>query len=139
MDRVIFDDSGILVSYIGLVANEDGLDVQLYLENNTHRVVTIEANEVSVNDFIIDPNFSSDIAARKRANAVMEFSNDDLEENGIEYIDTIEFTINVYDEDTLEDLFNSSIITLSQDDLDPLLIRSNVGYVIDNLISYLQN
>lgn len=81
MDRVIFDDSGILVSYIGLVANEDGLDVQLYLENNTHRVVTIEANEVSVNDFIIDPNFSSDIAARKRANAVMEFSNDDLEEN----------------------------------------------------------
>lgn len=139
MDRVIFDDSGILVSYIGLVANEDGLNVQLYIENNTRRAVSIDINEVSVNDFIMDPSFSCDIAARKRANAAIEFDNDDLEENGIEFFETIEFTINVCDEDTLDDLFNSGVITLNQDDLDPLQIRSNVGYVVDNLISYLQN
>ncbi len=57
MDRVIFDDSGILVSYIGLEANEDVLNVQLYIENNTRRTVSIDVNEVSVNDYIIESQF----------------------------------------------------------------------------------
>ena len=54
-------------------------------------------DDVSVNGFMCDPFWASTVSAGKKANEKITFSEKSFEENGIEAVEEITFTLHVYD------------------------------------------
>ena len=90
-----------------------GSDVYVYIENNSSKNITIEAEDVSVNGFMIDPAFMSDIGAGKKAYTLMSFMKSDLEENDISNITSIELKFSGYDYNTWKDIFETEVLTIN--------------------------
>ena len=56
---------------------------------------------------------SSDIAAGKKANDSLTFSQTDLEQNGINTIANIEFSLHIFDPESYDTLYDSELIKLN--------------------------
>jgi hypothetical protein len=64
-------------------------------------------DDVSVNDFMIDPFWASTLVAGAKTVSTISFYESDLEENGITDISKIEFNLRVYD---FDDFFAEDIV-----------------------------
>lgn len=117
-----YDDSGIVVMddqgfkiIMKRVSSEDsfwGADVYVYIENNSETDATFQARDVSINGFMIDPIFSSEVLAGKKAYDTLTFFESDLTENGIEFIDDMEVSFHIFNAsgwDTILDTPNTII------------------------------
>ena len=93
-----------------------GADIYVYIENNTGKNITVQTRDVSVDGFMVDPTFSSDVAAGKKAYDTITFYEDDLKNNGITDIKSIELKFDVFDADSWDDIFVSDVkkITFSE-------------------------
>jgi len=89
-----------------------GMDVYFYVENNSNDNVTIQAEDVSVNGYMIDPTFSVDLPVGKKAYTSMSFFEEDLKDNDIKSIEEIELVFDVWHMDTWDDLFKSKTIKI---------------------------
>ena len=74
-----------------------GYGVKVYLENKTDKELMFSISEVSVNGYMCDPFWATTVSAGKKANEQITFFESDLEANGIEAVEEITFTLNVYD------------------------------------------
>ena len=74
-----------------------GYGVNVYLENKTDKELMFSLGEVSVNGYMCDPFWARTVSAGKKANEQITFLESDLEANGIEKVEEISFTLNVYD------------------------------------------
>lgn len=74
-----------------------GYGVNVYLENKTDKELMFSLAEVSVNGFMCDPFWAKTVSAGKKANEQITFFESDFEANGIENVEEIAFTLNVYD------------------------------------------
>ncbi len=74
-----------------------GYTLKVYLENKTDKELMFAVDSVSVNGFMCDPFWAATVAAGKKANESISFSEGDLTENGIEKVEQIQFTLLVYD------------------------------------------
>lgn len=117
-----YDDSGLVVMeeqgfkiVAKKVSSDDsfwGADVYIYIENNSETDATFQAREVSINGFMIDPIFSSEVLAGKKAYDTLTFFESDLEDNEIESIDEIELSFHIFELsgwDTILDTPNTTI------------------------------
>lgn len=73
--------------------------LHVYLENKTDRNLMYAWDLVSVNDKMIDPFWALSVAAGKKACSEINFYRSDLEDNGIEAVENVEFTLIVSDYD----------------------------------------
>jgi hypothetical protein len=115
-----YDDSGFIAldkNDIKLVIkkldNENsiwGADIYVYIENNSGKDVTIQLRDVSINGFMVDPIFSSEVSAGKKAYDTITFLESDLKDNGIDKIDNIEFSVHAFDSTSWNTVFDSDII-----------------------------
>ena len=81
----------------------DAYTIDVYVENPTDTTIYVALVETSVNDCMIDPYFTVEIAEGKKANECFNFMKDDLDRNNItESIDKIAFKVAVYDSDWAE-------------------------------------
>jgi len=112
---VLLDQGGVRVTVQGLNTEDSfwGADVNLLVENDSGLNVIVTANDVSVNGYMIDPYFSCEVPSGKIAYDQMSFVQSDLDDNGVETIDTLEFTLHVYDAVSWNTLFDSDTVTLS--------------------------
>lgn len=78
-----------------------GFSMELFLENKDDESLMFSVRDVSVNSFMIDPFWASEIAAGKKANESVTFLSSDLEKNGIEKVEEITFTLVVYESDDM--------------------------------------
>lgn len=90
-----------------------GADIYIYIENNSGTDVTIQARDVSINGFMIDPMFSSDVLAGKKAFDTITFFESDLEENEIDSIDEMELSFHVFTLEDWNDMFDSATILVT--------------------------
>ena len=74
-----------------------GYGMNVYLENKTDKELMFSVGEVSVNGYMCDPFWATTVSAGKKANEQITFFESDLEANGIESVEEISFTLNVYD------------------------------------------
>ena len=76
--------------------------LKVFLENKTEVPVTFAWNEVSVNGYMCDPFWASEVAAGKKENTTITWWVTSFEENDIDYtkIETIEFVLDAYYIDT---------------------------------------
>ena len=78
----------------------DAYTVDVYVENPTDTTIYVAMVETSVNDCMIDPYFTVEIAEGKKANETFSFMKEDLDRNDItESIDKIAFKLAIYDAD----------------------------------------
>lgn len=87
-----------------------GPGILLYLENNGDVPITIQARDVSVNGFMIDPIFSSEIMPGKKAVDQITFMESDLEENEITVIEETEFSLHIFDSDSWDTIIDTEPI-----------------------------
>lgn len=111
---VLYDKNGVRIIDKGLATDElFGPEIRVYIENNTAQAITVQAQNVSINGFMTDPIFSSDIAPAKKINDGITFI--DLEENGIEKIEEAELSFIIFDMDSLDTIDESDTIKLKYD------------------------
>lgn len=96
--KVLYDGDGFKAVLKGISGEGSifGPGILLYLENNGDVPITVQARDVSLNGFMIDPIFSSEIMPEKKAIDQMTFMESDLEENGISGFEETEFSFYVY-------------------------------------------
>ncbi len=112
--ELVYDEDDIKIVVKGLSENDSiwGPGIVVYIENNTDNVVMIQARDVSINGFMIDPIFSCDISAGKHAIDAITFMSSDLESNEIEQINTCELSFQIMDYDSWDTIASTSLITL---------------------------
>ncbi len=81
----------------------DAYTIDVYVENPTDTTIYVALVETSVNDCMIDPYFTVEIAEHKKANECFSFMKEDLDRNGItDSIDKVSFKLAIYDADWAE-------------------------------------
>lgn len=97
-ELVLVDDENCTVKVTAVDADSIwGYALNVYLENKTDTELMFTVEDVSVNGFMCDPFWAASVAAEKKANEQIGFSEDDFEKNGIETVEEITFTLRVYD------------------------------------------
>lgn len=76
--------------------------VYVYMENKTDRNLMYAWDMVSVNDMMVDPFWATVVSAGKKACSEITFYRSELADNGIEEVESIEFTLLVSDYDNWE-------------------------------------
>jgi len=110
---VILDQDGIKVIYQGMSENIFGPTVDLFIENNTDTAFTIQARDTSVNGFMIEPTFSSDIMPGKKAVTDLTFFDSDFEDNGIETATDIELSFHIFNMDSWNTILDTEPIQIN--------------------------
>lgn len=90
-----------------------GVDIYVYIENNSGSDATIQMRNVSINGFMVDPVFSSDVLSGKKAFDTITFFENDLTKNDIKSIDELSFYFHVFELDDWDLIFDSEIITIT--------------------------
>lgn len=113
-DNVIIDNDYVTVIATGY---EDdaiwGYTVNLFLLNKTDKDIMFSVDEASVNGYMADPFYATEVAAGKCAFSSMSWSDTTLEDNNITTVEEIEFKFRAYDSDNwFGDDFANETITL---------------------------
>ncbi len=111
---VALEQDGIKVVIQQLVTDNSlwGADLRVYVENHSQRNVTIQVRDVSVNGFMLDPIFSCDVPAGKSAYDSISFMQDELDENDITAITSVELVLHVVDLDSWDTILDSDMIQI---------------------------
>lgn len=122
-EKQIFDDSGFtavdqdglrfIVRGVGEQESYFGKDVLVFVENQTGRNITVQLRNVSVNGFMVDPFFSCDVADGKVAYSAVSFMKEDLENDQIETIQSLEFNLVAFDYSSWDDILESDMVTVT--------------------------
>ncbi len=110
-DNIILEQDGLKFVVTG--TDEDsiwGYTVKGYFENDTENSVLFNWEDVSVNGIMCDPFFATSLPAHSCKYSDISFTSSSFEENGIEKVEEIEFTLNVKNlTDFMNDLFKDTI------------------------------
>lgn len=109
--EIVYNSEGIKIVVKDL--REDsfmGPELLLYIENLGNKNITVQATDVSINDFMTDTIFSADILAGKRAVEAATFLSSDIEENGIEEIKSLDIAFNIFDADNWNNITTTNNI-----------------------------
>ena len=112
-EQVIFNNNGIIITYLGIEKGWLGDCVKLRIENNSGKNYTIQTRDTSVNGYMVDDIFSCDVISGKIANDKIQFLSSDFEENGISEINNIEFSFHVFNSDDWMDDFDTVPIIIN--------------------------
>ena len=97
-DTVLVDNENCRIAVVGESYTDSiwGFTVPLYIENRANHPIMVSLDNVSVNDFMIDPFFSSEIPSGQKKLTSFNFSEKSLEESFIDEVEIIEFDMRVY-------------------------------------------
>lgn len=112
---VLLEQDGIKITVKEADSEESfwGADIYIYVENNTDKNVTVQASSVSLNGFMVEPYFSCDVAAGKKAYDTITFMESDLEENGIDSISDMEISFHVFNTESWDTIFDTEALAVS--------------------------
>ena len=111
---ILCDDENIKAECIGWVIGDDIFSAKVEIENKTDKNIKVITDNSSINDYEATLHFGKDITAGKKAVSYIVI--DDKTMNSISIhgkdINKLEFIFRALDQDTIERLFESDIITL---------------------------
>lgn len=91
-----------------------GPEVAVAIENNSDKNILVSTADLAVNGYMMNNScLSCQVAAGKAANSEITLYRSDLDESGIETVGTMEFSIQVSDYDTWDEIDTSERITLN--------------------------
>ena len=110
--ETIFEQDGIYIAHMCFEETWMGKDVVFFIANDTDEAITIQARDEVINGFMISGSMSSEVLPGKVAIGSLSFGEWQLEENGIEDIDFVEFRFRIIFEDW-GDSFETDLIRLT--------------------------
>lgn len=90
-----------------------GPGIVVYISNTSEKNICVQARDVSINGFMMDPIFSPEVAAGKHAVSTITFLSTDLEENAITAIETVELSFHVFDFDSWDGIADTAPVTIT--------------------------
>ncbi len=109
-----YEDEGLIIKVKDLKEDEIlGPELIVYIENRSSKNLVIQADNVSVNGFMVSPIFSCSVSAGKHAVDNVTFMESDLEDNDIDKITEIELSFHVFNDDKWSESFNTDPIKLT--------------------------
>lgn len=111
--EVVFQQDGVTV--IARVISEEfyGQSVQLLVKNETGRDIILEAENISVNGFTVDAWLYDTVCKDTVRFSELDLFSSGLQDNGIEAVEEVTFTLRVLDDTTYETLMKSGVLTVS--------------------------
>ena len=109
----VFHDNNIDIVIKGLAEKDSVLGKQIivYIANESDTNITVQARNMSVNGFMIDPIFSCDVVVGKHAVDTIILPKKNLEENEIQTIETVTLSFHIYDAITWKTIVDSPMVT----------------------------
>ena len=97
-----YDENGVKVVIKGLAKDDSlfGPGIVVYIENSSEKPITVQTRDVSVNGFMVDAMFSSDVMPGKHAVDTITFLSTELEENAITEIQNVELLFHIFNLDS---------------------------------------
>lgn len=128
-EQVIFEEGGIRITVKGMV-NDDfwGPGIKVLVENESTQNITVQTRNCSVNGLMMDPVFSCDVAAGKKANDTILFMESQLETAQISLIANVEFNLYIFNSDTWEGILDSDTISLNTSAADHVQTYNDSGF-----------
>lgn len=135
-ETVLFDELGIKITAKKVeLGGLFGTELKLLIENNYGEAITVQAEDVSVNGYMVGALLSSDVADGKKSNDELTILSSDLELCGIETIADLEFSFHIITSDGWETIIDTDRIqvrtsaydtyTYSYDDSGEVLYNAN--------------
>lgn len=114
-DKVLFDNEYCKMIVTGFETDEIwGYTMKVYLENKTDTELMFSTDGVAVNGFMCDPFWADTVAAGKRSNTEITWSDTAFEENGITEVEEIVLPIRVSNNnDWMEDPYVEEAFTVN--------------------------
>lgn len=113
--EVAYNQNGVKIVIKGL-SKEDSLlgpGIVVYMENTGDKDLTVQTRDVSINGFMVDAIFSSDVMVGKRAVDSITFMDSDLEENGITEITEVELSFHIFTMEGWDTIADTEAITIT--------------------------
>ena len=107
-NSIIYEDEIVKITYTG-IEESYSTDVKLTIENLSDQGITVQARDVSINGIMVNPIFSCDVVAGKKANDSMSFYS--LEDDGIDKIETMELSFHIFDEDSWDTIVDTEPVS----------------------------
>lgn len=108
----IYNQNGIRIVAKSVDDDLFGKGIRFYLENNTDTAVVVNAENVSVNGYMMTDLFYSDLAPHSHALDSLTLLSSELEENNIDTITDAELSLRITDADSYQTLDTTAPITL---------------------------
>lgn len=110
-----YEENGMKVVIKGLSENSSiiGPGIIVYIENNSDKDITVQTRDVSINGFMVETLFSTDVLIGKHAVSAITFLSSELEENGITEIETVELSFHIFDSNEWETIADTEAITIN--------------------------
>lgn len=111
----VYEGSGIKLIAKGLNKEDSilGPGLVLYIHNTGDQGITVQAQDASVNGFMIETVLSQEVMPGKHAVSTVTFLSSDLEENDISKIEDLELSFHIFDTATWETVVDTEPIRLS--------------------------
>lgn len=110
-EQLLVDEKNIKITAKGLKADSFyGPEIQLLIENNTDKDLTVQTRASSVNGYMVDASMSAEVAAGKKANDSLTFYSSDLELCGIETIAEAEWMFHIFTSDGWDTYLDTNLV-----------------------------
>lgn len=109
-----YNGNGVEIIVKGL--SEDsffGPSIVVFISNTSDKNVCVQARDVSINGFMVDPMFSSEVVSGKHAISTITFLSSELEENEITAIEEVELSFHVFDNGTWDGIVDTDPVTIT--------------------------
>lgn len=111
----VYNDGGVNVVVKGRGDSWMGPNIVVYIYNGSDRNICVQARDVSINGFMVDSIFSSEVMAGKHCIDTISFLSSDLEKNGIESIDDVELSFHIFDDESWSTIKDTNPVTITFD------------------------
>ena len=112
--EIAYNANGVKIVVKGLSENDSilGPGIIVYIHNESNQNITVQTRDVSINGFMVDGMFSSDVAIGKHCIDSITFLSSDLEENGIEKIESTELAFHIFNSESWRTIADSDVILI---------------------------
>jgi len=110
-----YNENGVEIVVKGISVEDSifGPGIIVYIANSSERDITVQVRDVSVNGFMMDTIFSSDVLAGKHSVSAITFLSSDLEENEITEIEETELSFHIFDKNSWDTIVDTNTVTIT--------------------------
>lgn len=112
--NVLVDESGIKITYTGIEMTEEGnAELKMTVENNSEQPILVNVQDFSANGMMMNAMFATQVTPGKKSNGELTIYASTLEENGVTAVESVEFSLVVFNDDTLDIITETDLLTLT--------------------------
>ena len=111
---MLVDESGIKITYTGMEMTEEGnAELRMTVENNSEQPILVNVQDFSANGMMMNAMFANQVTPGKKSNDELTIYASTLEENGVTAVESVEFSLVVFNDDTLDTIVETDLIALT--------------------------